>query len=70
MDSAMPAGSIRSEALLGVPFYQCPQRVNVCTCSDSLSPDCQTCMSLSALFAEAVSRKPCYPLLIVLLLVS
>lgn len=43
MDSAMLAGSIRSEALLGVPFYPCPQRVSVCMCSDSLCPDCQIC---------------------------
>ena len=50
MDSAMLAGSIRSEALLGVPFYRCPRRVSVCVCSDSLCPDCHTChVSLSTL---------------------
>lgn len=59
------------EALLGVPFHQCPQRVNVCMCSASFSPDfsAKLAMSFSALFAESVSRNHA-TLLIVLLLVS
>lgn len=57
------------QALLGVPFHQSPQRVNVCVQIPSLLT-VKLAMSFSALFAESVSRKPCHLLLIVLLLVS
>lgn len=67
MDSAMPAGSIRSEALL-VSLFTSVLGEPACVCVQI--PPVLTAKLAAAVLAESVSRKPCYPLLTVLLLVS